>query len=666
MTHPTLFLKTHGVTLAVQFHFIACDQFAAPAFFGLVVHGDFAGLDQDFGLAARINGSGEFEKLVEFDVLCGDSLIQHGKTYLKLWGLEYGAGNVGPERRMRSNVLALSQILSNLDGQSYRAYRDIQGGHAWHGGQLFIDRVQPDPYAPPSACRVLIPQAIAQFPAELWSSRDREIALRDYLTRQVGQAIREYDRSRSLVMLQPGQAILERSCLWIDAAQVELRLRVSLPAVGRRIAGKQAAQLLGEDLAQVVARSLHYTALDAADLARHIAVAEDAAALRSQLVAHNLIAFVADGAMLARSSGVDDWPDPQAIPFESPAALRVTLPTPNQGAVTGMGIGPGITLIVGGGYHGKSTLLRAIERGIYNHIPGDGREGVVTLPTAVKIRAEDGRMVHPTDLSALINHLPLGRSSTAFTTENASGSTSQAANIVEAVAAGAQLLLMDEDTCATNLMIRDARMQRLIAAAQEPITPLIDKVRPLYDQHGVSTIMVMGGCGDYLAVADRVIAMQDFRPRDVTAQAQAIVAELPNARLAEGGATFGPISDRLISTALLTPKNPTKPHRGRVQGDVIRFAQQEVDLGAIAELIEPGQWKTLAAAIVAIDQGWFNAEFPTDPVALSQVLAVVGQLLQSVGGLDRLTEGRSGDLVQVRSVELAAALNRLRHTSDHR
>jgi predicted ABC-class ATPase len=562
---------------------------------------------------------------------------------------------------MTSIALALSQILSNLDGQSYRAYRSIQGGHAWHGGKLYIDRVQPDPYAPPSACRVVIPQAIAQFPPELWSSRIREIALRDYLTRQVGQAIRAYDRSRSITMIQPGQAILERSCLWIDAEQVELRLRVNLPALGRRIAGKQAAKLLGEDLAQVVARSLHYAALDAGKLARHIAVAEDAAALRSQLAPNQLMAFVADGSILARSSGVDDRPDPSAIPFESPEAFRVTLPTPNRGAVTGMGIGPGITLIVGGGYHGKSTLLRAIERGIYNHIPDDGREGVVTLPTAVKIRAEDGRMVHPTDLSALIKHLPQGRSSHQFTTENASGSTSQAANLVEAVAAGSHLLLMDEDTCATNLMIRDARMQRLIATEHEPITPLIDKVRPLYEQYGVSTIMVMGGCGDYLAVADRVIAMQDFRPRDVTVQAQAIVAELPNARLVEGGATFGPIADRRISTALLTPQNPTKPHRGKIQGDVIRFEQQEVDLAAIAELIEPGQLKTLAAAIVAIDQGWFNAEFTPDPVPLAQVLAIVGQLWQGEGGLDRLTEGRSGDLVQVRSLALAAALNRLRH-----
>ncbi len=561
-----------------------------------------------------------------------------------------------------SNTLPLSQILSNLDGQSYRAYRDVEGVHDWHGATLAIDRVQSDPYAPPSACRILWPMAIAQFPAELWANPSREVALRDYLTRQLARAM----GGRSIQILQPGQAMLDRSCLWIDANQIEVRFRVNLPAFGRRIAGKQAAQLLGEDLWQVARRALVYAALDAGDIAQHVETAEDADALRSQLQSKNLIAFVADGSILARSSGVDDRPEVSAIPFESPESCRVTLDTPNHGPITGMGIQPGITLIVGGGYHGKSTLLRAIERGIYNHIPGDGRERVVTLPTAVKIRAEDGRMVHPTDLSALINHLPLGRSSTQFTTENASGSTSQAANLVEAVAAGAKVLLMDEDTCATNLMIRDARMQRLIAVAQEPITPLIDQVRPLFDQYGVSTILVMGGCGDYLAIADRVIAMQEFRPEDVTDQARAIVAELPNARVVEGCVEFGAIPDRQLATQLLTPRNPSKPHRGKVQGQTIRFYEQEVDLGAVAELIEVGQLKTLAAAIVAIDQGWFEPQLGTPKtMPLVKILAAFDQLLADARGLDQLTTGRSGDLVRVRSLELAAALNRLRPQKNH-
>ena len=557
---------------------------------------------------------------------------------------------------------SLSQILLRLDGQSYRGYRDIKGKHGFDDGwQLYVDRVQSDPYAPPSQCRIVMPQAVAQLPPELFVNRSREIALRDYLTRQFDRAIRHAGKTQAIPILRPGQAILARSSCWVDTQQLELRLRLNLPAFGRRIAGKQAMKLICEVLPQIVTQSLLYGSLDSDAVWQHVRTAENTDYLRQQLSDQGLIAFVADGAMLARRSGIDDRPEAQAIAFQSPDSLRVTLKFADQTPITGMGIAAGITLIVGGGYHGKSTLLRAIERGIYNHIPGDGREYVVTQPQAVKIRAEDGRCVRDADLSAMINHLPLGRSSTQFSTENASGSTSQAANIVESIAAGATALLLDEDTCATNLMVRDARMQRLIAAANEPITPLIDKVQPLYRQYGVSTIMVMGGCGDYLAVADRVIAMQDFRPQDVTETARAIVADLPNQRLAENSEQFGPLPQRQINLRLLTPAHPNKPHRGKLQSDQkIRFYQQEVDLNLVEQLIEPGQLKTIAAVIVAIHHGWFDQQVASEPPSLAQLLQVLTDLLDTPQGLDQLTSGRSGDLVEVRGIELAAALNRLR------
>ena len=192
-----------------------------------------------------------------------------------------------------------------------------------------------------------------------------------------------------------------------------------------------------------------------------------------------------------------------------------------------------LTLIVGGGYHGKSTLLQAIERGVYNHIYGDGREWVVTDPTAVKIRAEDGRRIENVDISSFIHNPPLNKNTEEFSTENASGSTSQAANIVEAVEAGTQLILFDEDTSATNFMIRDERMQRLVSNEKEPITPFIDRVRELYEDHNISTIMVMGGSGDYFEVADTVIMMDNYLPEDVTMDAKKIKEELPINRMQE-------------------------------------------------------------------------------------------------------------------------------------
>lgn len=190
-----------------------------------------------------------------------------------------------------------------------------------------------------------------------------------------------------------------------------------------------------------------------------------------------------------------------------------------------MGIPHGVTLFVGGGFHGKTTVLKALEVGIYNHIPMDGREFVVMDPNAVKIRSEDSRSVVCCDISAFIDNLPFKQDTTQFSTADASGSTSQAANIVEALEVGASTLLIDEDTCATNFMIRDWKMQQLVAKEKEPITPFISKVRALFHQHGVSSVLVIGGAGDYFSVADHVIMMDAYEPRDVTDQAKEIARQ---------------------------------------------------------------------------------------------------------------------------------------------
>ena len=250
---------------------------------------------------------------------------------------------------------------------------------------------------------------------------------------------------------------------------VEARFTVGLPAQGRRVLGRQACQLLLEELPRIIESSLMARSHAEEELWRHAAANEDADALRSMLAERGLIAFVADGSILPRSSGVDDRPmgGDEVIPFSSPESLRIGYSLPNAGTVAGMGVGEGVTLIVGGGYHGKSTLLRAIERGVYNHRPGDGRELVVSAPDLVKIRAEDGRAVNGVDISAFIGDLPLGKSTRRFSSDNASGSTSQAAAIVEAMESGASGLLIDEDTAATNFLIRDARMQALVPKESE-------------------------------------------------------------------------------------------------------------------------------------------------------------------------------------------------------
>ena len=382
--------------------------------------------------------------------------------------------------------------------------------------------------------------------------------------------------------------------------------------------------------------------------------------MRAQLRERGLVAFVADGAILPRASGVSQRPLLGAIPFDSPPALRVTLAAPHAGPVPGMGLPEGLTVIVGGGYHGKSTLLAALARGVWNHLPGDGRERVVSRADATVIRAEDGRRVTEVDISPFIGTLPAGGSTARFSTDNASGSTSQAANIVEALEVGTRTLLMDEDTCATNFLIRDARMQRLVPREHEPITPFVDRVGSLWQDHRVSTVLVMGGSGDYLGVADTVIWMDAYHPREVTDRAHAIAAEALDgpARQLEATGPLGPPVPRIPDPASINAERGGRT-KVRARGtEEIAYGAEEIDLRAVEGLIDPSQTRAIGALLAhAVAHGYLDGRR-----TLAEVLTRLDADLDRAG-LDLLAPRAGehpGDLARPRMLEVAAALNRLR------
>ena len=557
----------------------------------------------------------------------------------------------------------LRSKLQQLDNASYKAYKDIKGRYDFMDFTLIIDYVQGDPFAAPSQLRVQIPQSIAQFPEFLYQSRSREIALRDYLTRQFRQVAGKMSSSRGtgksglIAITGIGQEILARSSVLVDEQMVEVRFIAGLPAKGRRILGRQAVEMLCEDIPEIVDEALIYHSLHPKAIRRHVETAEDADWLRGQLSQRHLTAFVPNGAILPRRSGVDDRPlaDKNVVPFQSPPQLQVSFDCPNCGTVEGMGIPEGITLIVGGGYHGKSTLLQALELGVYNHIPDDGRELVVMNPDAVKIRAEDGRNVVGVDISPFINQLPQGRSTTDFSSTNASGSTSQAANIVEVLEVGAKVLLVDEDTTATNFMIRDHRMQQLISKEKEPITPFIDKIHLLYQDYDVSTILVMGGSGDYFDIADTVIAMENFQPYEVTEKAKLIAQENRTERTAEGGDRFGKITPRIPLADSVDPSRGKKDVNVKVRDDdEVSFGTEEIDLAAVEQLVDKDQLRAIAAAIVYAKKHYLDGKRTLTEI-LDLVLADIDE-----NGLDVVTPSPQHDLAYFRRFELAAALNRLR------
>ena len=557
----------------------------------------------------------------------------------------------------------LKAILRSIDGKGYKAYKELERkAFQFPLFTLYMDHIQGDPFAAPSRLRVRVPQDVAAFPRDTYSTRSREVALRDYLVRVFARESRRYSRPRGtgrsgeIRIDPPGQEVLERSACHVTGDFVELRFLAGMPAAGRRILGREAEEMLLGDVPALVERSLLFRNLDGGDLYRHIEAAEDADFLRSVLKDRGLVAFVADGSILPRRSGVDDRPLTRGIPFRSPEGLRVEVELPNRGRITGMGIPEGITLIVGGGFHGKSTLLRALERGVYNHIPGDGRELVVTDPTAVKIRAEDGRSIVGVDISPFIGTLPGGVDTRFFTTENASGSTSQAANILEAVEAGSRLLLLDEDTSATNFMIRDRRMQALIEKRHEPITPFIDKVRQLYEDHGVSTILVMGGSGDYFDVADTVIAMVEYEPEDVTAEARAIAGRLKTERVMEGGEGFGAIKGRVPLPESLNPQKGRREIHLKAKGlKTLLFGREEIDLSCVEQIVEDGQVLAIGYALLYGRERYMDGRR-----TLREILEGIERDMEEKG-LDVISPfPYPPDLVRFRPQELAAALNRLR------
>jgi predicted ABC-class ATPase len=555
----------------------------------------------------------------------------------------------------------LRKKLHRIDNRGYPAYKEIKGRYDFPDFRLWIDHVQGDPYASPSRLRVTVDLQTAGVESDLLDPAARRSGLCAHLARRFTAAAAQKSgrkgsgKSGLLTMAGPQQEVLETSALTIHDGCIEARFFAGLPARGRRILGRRAAEMLLDDLPQVVQKSLFFQNLEIEAVRRSAYTNEDAAAGRRLLAKKELIAFVADGAVLPRASGIDQRPlTENAVPFRSPPSLRVTLTLPNAGAVQGMGIPRGVTLIVGGGFHGKSTLLEALERGVYNHCPGDGRECVVTDETAVKIRAEDGRAVSGVDISAFINDLPGNIDTSFFSTQNGSGSTSQATNIMEALEIGANVLLVDEDTSATNFMIRDSRMQALIAKEKEPITPFVDKVRHLWKQHGVSTVLVMGGSGDYFDTADTVIAMEAYVPVDVTERARKIVSTLQSQRNAEGGNRFGPITPRCPTARSINPRKGKKRESVKSRGvKTVLFGTEEIDLSAISQIVHPNQLRAIGMALLKLQQ---RADTHTP---LAQLLAEIEQALQEKG-LDWLSRHPVGDLSVFRRFELAAALNRLR------
>lgn len=557
----------------------------------------------------------------------------------------------------------LKELLARIDRKGYPAYKDTKGTYQFPGYVLSIDHVQGDPFAAPSKLSIHVSGQTAAFPRTLYRMPCQRIALQDELTRRFGRQAEQVSfqakgsgHSGLVSVSRCGQEVLERTACRLDprSGDLLLRLEVGFPANGRTINARELEKILFDLLPRCVQTALLYRNLDAKRLQAVADLAEDQHYIREALPGLGLCAFVADGSILPRASGVSARPMREGVVFQSPKELAVTLELPHRGKLTGMGIRKGVTLIVGGGYHGKSTLLKALELGVYNHIAGDGREYVITEDGAMKIRAEDGRSVQRTDISMFINHLPNGKDTTRFVTEDASGSTSQAANVVESVEAGASLLLIDEDTSATNFMIRDELMQRVIHRDMEPITPFIERTRELYDAHGISTVIVAGSSGAYFHIADHIIQMDRYVPRDITALAKREAEAFPiNSALPEPAGALNLDRRPKASPEFQSGDRIKLKTMGR---DGVSLNRETIDLRYVEQLIDSEQTAALGYCMLYAQKHLLDGRR-----TLRQVVDALDELMER-DTLAALCESRSGVafLARPRKQEIFACLNRYR------
>lgn len=556
----------------------------------------------------------------------------------------------------------LRNKLRSIDHKGYPAYKDLKGQYNFGDYVLSIDHVQGDPFASPSRLSVRVEKAKAGFPAAYYDTKAKRITLQDHLTRLFGRQVaggsfqaKGSGKSGLLSVSRCGQQVLERTAMRVKDGDLILRFEAGFPANGRTINARELEKMLFDILPDCVRRSLYYGKIDKEKLRQAICLCEDQQYIRQCLTERKLCAFIADGSVLPRESGVSERPMKNGVPFRSPESLRITLDLPNKGAVSGMGIPQGITLFVGGGYHGKSTILQALQNGVYDHIAGDGRELVITDASAFKLRAEDGRSVTGVDISPFIKNLPNRKDTVHFSTEDASGSTSQAANLMEALESGSSLILIDEDTSATNFMVRDRLMAQVITPGEEPITPFISRVRGMYEDLGVSSVIVAGSSGAFFHMADTIIQMKEYVPIDITQKAKEAAAAYED-RGAEDARKFPPFNRKRCPGPDMALRKEDRIKMKAMGTSEISICKENVELRYLEQLKDQEQSMALAYLLKYAQLKMMDGR---------KDLRQIGDLLEEQlngSGLESLFERGdvSSQLARPRKQEILACINRYR------
>lgn len=571
----------------------------------------------------------------------------------------------------------LNKLVASIADQPFQAIHKLHDSYHFPLFEFSFIKMQGSPGAnPASIAEVKIALRDSEIPEEFLQSAECKLAVADFLIRRFRHGIDRFaqqnrgkEGSGSFNTIALSQKMLNRDSVLFDDAAIYLRFIISLPAKGQGgvFDAEQAWIMLSQELVVIVDAVFFYQHYDEQTrmlLAQFVAVQKTRAAIIQFMQQHGVVAFIANDAVLPRRSGVDDRLSmcESVKTFQSPVSLQIKIPLSDGSSITGMGIKEGITCITGGGYHGKSTLMQAILAGVYAHIPGDGREYVVTREDAFFIRAEEGRSIRNVDISPFISDLPNGLKTSHFSSDNASGSTSQAANIVEAVESGSRLLLFDEDTCATNFLVRDELIKKILDSSLEPIKPLYSTVRSLWKKHHVSMIFVVGGLGYFLQKADTCLLMENYRCHDITAKVRDRLGAIAEEDVA--------ISDFAISRRLAVDNfdpayknqrlNKMMPKRIKNLRNATRqleYGMDLINLEAVAQVAEAPQVLTIGYCLLALRNKMNRSDGKSETIRF-WIDWLYGEIAEH--GLSVLQPDYPGTLSMPRKYELAAAINRIR------
>ncbi len=553
-------------------------------------------------------------------------------------------------------------MLMDIEGKPVSEYGRLAGDFDFSRYVLKVSHVPVEDVTQPALFLVRVPQVVAGFPPHLFNTPVRRTGLEDYLTRRIGEqidALTQYDDKglsrRHLLVALPGQKILPRTSLFVTEEYLEARICVMLPQHDGRIDGERMKDIFFNELASVVNSALIYCNINEAEINEFVDIMEDADQIRQILPTRGLVSFIGEGSILARL-GNTDYPDYEEVrPLTVAEELLVEIDVPNVGTIKGLGVPGGLTLILGDAYSGRIQLMSAIAAGIYNHIPGDGREMTITVPDAVHIASEPGRSIQKVDISPFIRELVADGATEEYSVAEADPCSAQAAATVEALEIGARALLFDESNSSPAFLTRDSRLASLMPDAERRVSPLSTRVRQIVDDLGVSVVIAgSSSVAEFIPVADTILRIDGYKVYDVTQEAKAM--DLSQFQLDSDDVSLSALAEKnrwVVPSSIDASRGPHDQIIRAESIDLLQFGRSLVNLQDITQLADKYQTATIGLVLYCAKLRYLD-----EPRPIREVMDLVDRDL-GTEGLESLSRDLRGDLARPRRYEIAAALNRL-------